>query len=768
MSTLYIATSNHLLHQKAYPREYVDTLLRTLKFKLATEPGDAVIELAEFNYLGGALKTLTAEANYDDIVMFPVDLVNYEVLTELKARAGTAALAAKILAPVGELDYPALDLNLLYIDFQKLKSLSFIDFGAPMVYKDELYLHYPQLEGSTYSYSSTDKVSDVSFGYGWILLSQMLNSHYTIENVADLQCRSLCHNDYLLTALSSTEAPPGIEFDQDQIEWLELSRAAVTEQWRLESALLDFTPVPVTQLIGSDVLVENFYTIVDFDFESLKYFHTLSRNSRTRVVFLSHNQSTLDLLQTIFTNWNGTNTVNIVNDQAVLDKLESFYNSFDPQEFDNYWQYLNSIYHAFYLVNSIDFVNDIESQKYVNNVVWAADCGYMPGLVGLASKDLAATEVIYKHNELYASKKIGNHAFHCDLYKEVYLTFRNTVTNEQQRVRYTIDDSLLGQKWARCCHYDYLLSDRSIVEKNYMLQHWEYQPGNPNARDIPALCSEMNRYVDVINAYFDGSAEDRVPYVITQYFDPATLDQQILNEIHHHFELLIGQVWSVSEYYKMANWATKFAIRQLNNLCHEMESLRRPGIRHSQGKWSAGIYFPWIPTQRYKFIESDYDHFTQVQTFGNLCLHYAQLGKTPLEAYAARDEEVFDDNITGLRYLSGEFDIMFMPDRSVESQLANLVTYNADAFDWIRARGQDPESKFTGIGFIPVARFNRSDFPGMTAEQVMLRLFEFDDIFKLELVDGHGNVIVDRTIDYTWKDVLAKTDPTRGGKFGFD
>jgi hypothetical protein len=769
MSTLYIATSNHLLHQKTYPREYVDTLLRTLKFKLATQPGDEVIELVEFNYLGGLIKKLAAESNYDHIVMFPADLVNYEVLDQLKTRAGDAALAGKILAPMADVDYPALDLDLLYIDFQKLKSLAFIDFGGPMTFKDELYLHYPQLDGDTYSYGSTDQVSDIKFSYGWILISQILNNRYTIKNVADLQSRKLKHNDYLLTALSSTESPAGIEFDQDQLDWLDLSRLSVVAQWQTDLANnLNFGNSPVSQFTTSNTRVENFYTVVDFDFESLKYLYTLSRDDRTRIVFLSTATATLDLLQSILTSWNGTNAGDLTDDAEIVAKLESFNNSFEPSEFAVFWAYVNSIYHAFYLVDSIDFVNDIESQRYVNNVVWAGDRGYVPGLLGLANKQLAATEVVYKHNGQYAVRKIGTHAFQTDLYKELYLTFRNTVTNEQQRVRYTIDDHLLGQKWARCCHYDYLLAEKSIVEKNYMLQHWEYKPGNPNARDIPALCSEMNRYVTVINEYFDGSADDRVPYVITQYFDPATLDQQILNEIHHHFELLIGQVWSVSEYYKMADWGTKFAIRQLNNLCHEMESLRRPGLQQSAGKWAAGIYFPWIPTHRYKFIESDYDHFTQIQEFGNLCLHYAQLGKTPLEAYAGRDEEVFDDNITGLRYLSGEFDIMFMPDRAPELQQANLDRYNKAAFDWIRARGQDPESKFTGIGFIPIARFNRSDFPGMTAEQVMLRLFEFDDIVKLELVDGHGDIVIDRTIDYTWRDVLAKTDPTCGGKFGSD
>lgn len=765
MSTLYIATTNHLLHQKTYPREYVDTLLRTLKFKLVTEYGDEVIELTEFNYLGILLKKLAAEADYDHIVMFPADIVNYEVLDELKVRAGDAALAAGITPPTVEFDYPAMGLDLVYIDFQKLKSLAFIDFGGQMTFKDELYLHYPQVNGSTYSYGSTDKVSNISFGPGWILISQVLNNRYTIENTADLQCRKLKHHDYLLTALASNKTPDGIEFDQDQCDWLSLSRDSVVAQWQADLATnLNFTTAPVSQFTDDNTRVENYYTVVDF--ESLKYFHTLSRDARTRIVFLSTANAALEQLQVILAEWNGTNTAELAIDPELVSELESFYNSFSPNEFATFWTYLNSIYHAFYQTDSIDFVNDIESQRYVNNVIWAGNSGFVPGLIGIASKQLDATEVVYKHEGQYAVRKIGTHVFHKDLYKELYITFRDTQTNQQQRVRYSIDDSLLGQKWARCCHYDYLLAEKSIVEKNYMLQHWEYRPGNPNARDIPALCSEMNRYVTVINEYFDGSSDERISYHITQYFDPATLDQQILNEIHHHFELLIGQVWSVSEYYKMANWATKFAIRQLNNLCHEMESLRRPGLQQSQGKWAAGIYFPWIPTMRYKFVESDYDHFTQVQRFGDLCLHYAQLGKTPLEAYAGRDEEVFDDNITGLRYLSGEFDIMFMPDKSTESQLANLARYNEHAFQWIRERGQDPESKFTGIGFIPVARFNRDDFPGMTAEQVMLRLFEFDDIFKLELVDGAGDVIVDRTFDYTWRDVLDKTDPTRDGRFG--
>jgi hypothetical protein len=267
--------------------------------------------------------------------------------------------------------------------------------------------------------------------------------------------------------------------------------------------------------------------------------------------------------------------------------------------------------------------------------------------------------------------------------------------------------------------------------------------------------------VAIINEYFDGSSDTRVDYHITQYFDPATLDQNILNEIHHHFEVLIGQVWNVSEYFKKSDFKTNFAIRQLNNLCHEMESLRRPGISSNPLYWSAYIYFPFIPGKRYKFVESDYDNFVRTKEFGDLLLHYAQLGKTPLEAWNGRDEVVFDENITGLRYLSGEFIVTFGADLSLESQIARHTKDDEAFFPWLRGRGQDPESKFTGVGNICVGKLIRNQFPGQVANEIMADLFKYDDIYKLELLGKNDEVIAEKLLDYNWKDVLDKTDPTR-------
>jgi len=46
-----------------------------------------------------------------------------------------------------------------------------------------------------------------------------------------------------------------------------------------------------------------------------------------------------------------------------------------------------------------------------------------------------------------------------------------------------------------------------------------------------------------------------------------------MNRLHNYFEVLQGTVENLSPYYKYADYDTKYAIRQLNNICHEIENL---------------------------------------------------------------------------------------------------------------------------------------------------------------------------------------------------
>ena len=100
--------------------------------------------------------------------------------------------------------------------------------------------------------------------------------------------------------------------------------------------------------------------------------------------------------------------------------------------------------------------------------------------------------------------------------------------------------------------------------------------GFPNtARNLSYLCDQMNLAIAQINSTLD--------YHITQQFTPETClardyadngpNHDLFNDIHNHFERLQGTVGNFSNHYVRADSTTKYAIRQLNNLCHEMESL---------------------------------------------------------------------------------------------------------------------------------------------------------------------------------------------------
>jgi hypothetical protein len=715
---------------------------------------------SDLNYLGQNLKNASGE-----VFVVPVGFQSFEKLMQVRNTAianGHSLMLSKLGHPTGSNEFYHLTANdfVAYFNCNILPDNCQLDFG-PVCTIDEIYINESTTNsaGVISCTSELVKRSNVKFETGWILIKMFLEAGATVADCSGIVNGTAIvdYNDYSLVT--------------DLIIGKFNSKLGCTEEEFNVAAELLRTPmaVPVAGYSSSVVTaydnvstpLENFYCPAAVGSFSLLKNYTIT--SDTRLIFFDKDDSAFNKIRTVLELWNGSNenTLSLTtSEQLELTEMRAGF----VNDFDSFWTTCRSIYKQWYTFSDLALVDDVESQCHVNNVVVVAD-GFNSLLLNLIkSKRLYSTEILYIKDGKFSTEKIGTEVYKHRHYSGFRITFRNTQTGQLQPLDYKIQDFFTAQKWARCMHQDYMLHDSVIAEKNYMLQQWEYDESNPNARSIPVLCSEMNRYIKVINDYFDGSSSRRVDYHITQYFDPATLDQQILNEIHHHFELLIGQVWCVSEYFKLADSATCFAIRQLNNLCHEMEYLRRPSLASQVGTrnaWHAGIYFPFIPTIRYKFVECDYDHFTQFLEYGDLVLHYAQLGKTPMEAYGCRDEEVFDDNITGLRYLSGEFDVIFKREIPKAQALAKIEHDNIAAFEWIRARGQDPTSKFTGIGLVPIAKVDRSKWPGQTAEQIQLELYKYDDIYKLELLDSNDNVIESLTLDYTWRDVLSKTDPTR-------
>lgn len=353
------------------------------------------------------------------------------------------------------------------------------------------------------------------------------------------------------------------------------------------------------------------------------------------------------------------------------------------------------------------------------------------------------------------------------------------------RTNQTIDYNIipyeheLADKWIVALKE--ILSNGNILEKNYCWHGWPHSP-----RTLEYLCEELNRHIKTINmpavqsAWVDKGLE---PYVIEEYFTPdavrfpnvygmgfteelaangvreelalsLALKHGIMNKLHNHFELLQGTVENLSPYYKYASDDAKWAIRQLNLLCHEIESLCL-----SQRKFA---YDPmwirpsqittWLSAPRYNLTTTDRELFNlnrYDRVFGGVYMHWCQIGKTLYEVYrdenAPRIDKTTCDAITELQYYSGEFDIEWGRSITRKDQFHND---DIDGFElWLRGNGYNVDYAGLSLGYLPLGQVDlKNDFGYNDFGYIIDRIEQHLDIYKVE-VDG-----VSATYDYHWSD----------------
>ena len=265
-----------------------------------------------------------------------------------------------------------------------------------------------------------------------------------------------------------------------------------------------------------------------------------------------------------------------------------------------------------------------------------------------------------------------------------------------------------------------------------------------------------------INDHF---TQDAVMYSLNEYpvgklsQDPnnlgATLKHDIMNRLHRYFEDLQGEVWSLSPYYKLADYETKWAIRQLNDLCHELESwvlsykkslLEPEWQRPSQITTFLNAPRQDLRDEDYKlFLENRYD-----RQFGGVYLHWAQIGKTQFEVFRDEDGQDIDEAtcsaINSLKFYSGEFDVEWGRDvteknhewhRNEQIQFRKWLSRNR--FDW-----DDPK---LSLGYIKLGQVNLEKSFGTTDFFTIVdTLSQHLDIYKIKIDD------VEQTYNYVWSD----------------
>ena len=371
---------------------------------------------------------------------------------------------------------------------------------------------------------------------------------------------------------------------------------------------------------------------------------------------------------------------------------------------------------------------------------------------------------------------------------DVKVVLRNPL-NKKQHIDYIINsyDTELGRDWL-------LALENDIVVPNLMLEKTFCFLGFPhNNRNLEYLCNELNDHIKHINQFNQTGIWQNAglePYVIEEWFTPDTvrfnhdypvgsavngdeshtlglrIKHHVMNTLHNHFERLQGTVWQPSDYYRLASLRVKYAIRNLNLICHDMESLilsqrklvQAPEwVRPSQITSFVNVPRHELTDAHRKGLSNGYD-----RRFGEVYMHWTQVGKTLMEVYndeAAPDLNVGSDPtdisvgagstceaINALKFYSGEFDIEWAKDVTYES-----AAWHRDHIDgfyaWLQRNGIDYNNPQLSLGYLPIAAVDlKGSFGTEDMYEIWKVLGDHLDIYQIEV---NGTVA---TYDYTWSD----------------
>lgn len=383
---------------------------------------------------------------------------------------------------------------------------------------------------------------------------------------------------------------------------------------------------------------------------------------------------------------------------------------------------------------------------------------------------------------------------------QVKVTLRNPL-DYSDLLTYIIipDDSLIAKDWVSALKQ--LLASGNLLEKNYCFMGFPH-----TARNLDYLCNELNKNIQQINLFNRTNQWQRAglePYVIEEYFTPdvvrwgteypvgyderylgLSLKHGVMNRLHNHFERLQGTVWNLSEYYKVADYETKYAIRQLNNLCHEIENLvlsqRKLAtlpqwVRPSQiTTFLHAARYDLKDEHRQGFATNGYD-----RKFGHVYMHWTQIGKTLFEVW--RDEgapklTVGEDPtdisigagstceaINSLKFYSGEFDVEWANDVVLGGPFPWHNKEQAEFKQWLEENGLDATDPNLSLGYLPLGHVDLlSSFGTEDSKEIWEILGRHLDIYSIE-VDG-----VVGTFNYCWNDPDYKDNQIEMMKPGYD
>ena len=309
-------------------------------------------------------------------------------------------------------------------------------------------------------------------------------------------------------------------------------------------------------------------------------------------------------------------------------------------------------------------------------------------------------------------------------------------------------DNSLARKWMSALNH--LIKSEYHLEKNYCWLGW-----TESKRSLDYICTQINHSIDAVN-------NARLGYTIQDFFSPSNtiaadggVDQHHMNQLHRYFEDLQGVSGSLSPYYTAADDHTRWHIRQLNLLCHELESLIL-SIRKllTAPEWRRPSHLMcWLRAPRFMLEPDDYELFgvdTINRSLGGVYVGVNKaVGKHHWEVFndEGRDSRIGELVTSTLRSqteAAGDFDIEWAKDPGAFPwQIKMLKEFR----EWLANNGFDPEDKTLTIGHPKVAQVDLVRSFGTTDYQVIWKkLAEHLDVYKIRTSEFQA------TYEYNWSD----------------
>ena len=315
-------------------------------------------------------------------------------------------------------------------------------------------------------------------------------------------------------------------------------------------------------------------------------------------------------------------------------------------------------------------------------------------------------------------------------------------------VRIDVADNSLSRKWLAALND--IIRAGLHLEKNYCWLGW-----TESARTAEYLCTQINRSIMAINS-------SSLDYRIQDFFSPATVIQKDLdinhdqmNLLHRYFEDLQGTAGAMSPHYDRADAETRWHIRQLNLLCHELECLVLSMRKVQQApEWRRPSQLMcWLQAPRFELDEQDLELFgieTINRKLGGVYVGVNKaVGKHHWEVFQdeGRDSRIGELVTTSLKaqtQAAGDFDIEWARDPGAYPwQIQQLAEFR----EWLAGNGFDPDDPTLTIGHPQVGQVDlERSFGTQSYDQIWAQLSTKLDVYQIRTSDCSA------IYDYCWSD----------------